>query len=205
MSLLPVELHIYILKQLSGRELTSVKTIVSYLSANSVTRAAALDKSVWEHLYRSHYVSSEVSPKETERRARLKTDWRMMYIERHTIDRTALQLLDHIRAHPEDLKASAGRFALECACDAWDALQIEAELPIPRCFRDPTVDDMNVDPVPEALPRSFWAKAALGALCRLQSIQTWYGMSHESDPSAFEELLIGLSAFADVPASQVSL
>lgn len=205
MSPFPVELHIHILRQLPGRDPASTRAVASYLAACSVTRAAALDNAVWAHLYRDRYASRGVSEKlkESERHVRLQGDWHLMYIERYTIDRTALRLLDHIRAHPEDLQESAKRFALECSFDAWGALEIEAEVPIPRAFRDPELDDTDQEAAQEALPRRFWANAALGALYRLQAIQTWCRVIWETDRCTFEEVLIVLSAFCDVPSYKV--
>ena len=43
---LPVELYVQCLEQLPGREPSSLQAVVSFLSANSVTRVAALDKPV---------------------------------------------------------------------------------------------------------------------------------------------------------------
>ncbi|KAI0756812.1 hypothetical protein C8Q80DRAFT_57509 [Daedaleopsis nitida] len=205
MSLFPVELYITILLQLSGRDLCnySTKTVVSFLSANSVTRSAALDRSVWEHLYRSRYTHNEPEH-ETERHIRLKGDWQSMYIERFTLDRATLQTLDYIRIHPEDRRSVVvEEFTKSISLDVYDALELEADLPVARVFRDPAMDDMDEESVHEALPRRFWAKATLGALLRIQSINTWCSVNDQPHDHTIEELLTALSAFADVPASQI--
>ena len=209
MTLLPVELLTYILKELPGRDPASLKTAVSFLSANSVARAAALDNAVWKHLYESRYQHNDAQA-EDERRARLRGDWRLMFIERYGLDRVALQLVDHIRTHPTDRDAPAARIASELsAAGIWDALEAETTLPIPRAFRDPDGgDDMDEEPAPYALPRRYWAKATLGALARKEAVETWCTLLNSTlsrVADGFEEMLKGLSAFTDLAPFRVCL
>ncbi|KAI0719980.1 hypothetical protein C8T65DRAFT_706004 [Cerioporus squamosus] len=205
MSLLPVELLTDILKQLPGRDPSILRTILSFLSANSVARAAALDNALWKHLYQGRYRHSDAQAQE-ERHARLQGDWRLMYIERYKLDRVALQLVDHIRTHPTDRDAPANRIAAELsAAGIWDALEYETQVPVPRAFRDPEVDDMTEEPTPHALPRRFWAKATLGALARKEAVETWCRLLEDTEyAGGFEDMLKGLSAFTDVSPSQVT-
>ncbi|TFK90805.1 hypothetical protein K466DRAFT_644260 [Polyporus arcularius HHB13444] len=209
MSLLPVELLTDILKQLPGRDPSSLKTVVSFLSANSVARAAALDNALWKHLYQGRYRHNDAQAEE-ERHARLQGDWRLMYIERFKLDRVALHLVDHIRTHPTDRDAPASSIATyHSAVGIRDALQYETQLPIPRAFRDPEVDDMTEEPVPQALPRRFWTKATLGALARKEAVETWCRLQLDDTggpglAGGFEDMLKGLSAFTDVAPSQVT-
>ena len=203
--LLPVEIYTHILTQLPGREPTTTTTVVSFLAANSVTRAGALDQRLWHELYIARYLRS-VRSNEVERNARLGDDWRLMYIERYKLDRTALMLLDHIRTHPEDRRAPADRLAQELSFDVWDAIELESQIPIPLAFRAAvnevaTASDDQV-PITCALPRRFWAKAALGALARLRAVHAWGRIENVEDQCSFEDVVLGFSAFTDVSPFQ---
>ena len=88
----------------------------------------------------------------------------------------------------------------EFSFNVWDTLERESQLPIPSVFDDAVEDDVGYQLVPEhALPRRFWAKAALGVIARNRAIVTWCmchipGTGHDK----FEDVLAGLSAFMDV-------
>ncbi|RPD82366.1 hypothetical protein L226DRAFT_564947 [Lentinus tigrinus ALCF2SS1-7] len=202
---LPVELLTFILKELPGQDPSSLKTVLSFLSANSVARAAALDNALWTNLYQGRYRHNDAQA-EDERRARLQGDWRLMFIERYKLDQVALQLVDYIRTHPTDRDAPANRIANELSgAGIWDALEYEMQVPIPRAFRDLEVDDMDEEPAPYALPRRFWATATLGALARREAVETWCRLlTRTGDATGFEDMLRGLSAFTDVAPSRVT-
>ncbi len=202
---LPVELHIQCLVQLPGREPSSLQTVVSFLSANSVTRAAALDKPVWANLYRSRYTHN-VPEREKERLARHATgDWQMLFIERYKLDRAALELVDYIRTRVEDRDVASQRLVLEFSWDAWDALELESQVPIPHAFRDAAEDSApNLELVPHALPRRFWATASLGAIARHNAVKSWARILKKDEACTFEDVLTGLSAFMDVSPYHVS-
>ena len=202
--LLPVEIYAHILTQLPGREPTTTTTVVSFLAANSVTRAGALDQRLWHELYIARYLRS-VRSNEVERNARLGDDWRLMYIERYKLDRTALKLLDYIRTHPEDRTTPADRLAKELSFDVCDAIELESQVAIPHVFRD-AASGVGEDQVAatHALPRRFWAKAALGALLRSRAAQVWGRAENAPNQYSFEDILVGFSAFTDVSPFQAS-
>ncbi|TBU49940.1 Transglutaminase-like superfamily-domain-containing protein [Dichomitus squalens] len=195
---LPVELYTHCLLQLPPQEPSSFKTVVSFLSANSVARAAALDRSIWARLYLARYTHN-IPEHEDERRARLGGDWQMMFIERVRLDRAALQLVDYIRTHPDDRDAASHRLALEFSWDVWDALELETKVPIPYVFREPgDAESESQEAVPHALPRRFWAKAALGAIGRNHAVNAWARILKKDEDCTFEDALTGLSAFVDI-------
>lgn len=203
-STLPIELYTHCLLQLPAEEPSSLKAVVGFLSASSITRAAALDRSIWAKLYNTRYTHN-IQEREDERRARLEGDRRMMFIERARLDRAALQLVDHIRTHPEHRDTSSHRLVSEFSWDVWDALELETKVPIPDAFRDP--DDTEIEAqeaVPHALPRRFWAKAVLGAITRNHAVNTWVRILKKDEDCTFEDVLNGLSAFVDVSPYTVS-
>ncbi|KAI1789814.1 Transglutaminase-like superfamily-domain-containing protein [Ganoderma leucocontextum] len=201
---LPVELHIQCLVQLPGREPSSLQTVVSFLSANSVTRAAALDKPVWESLYRSRYTHN-VPEREEERLTRYAGDWQMIFIERYKLDRAALELVDCIRMHPEERDVASHRLVLEFSWDVWDALELETQVPIPHAFRDPAGESAPYqEPAPHALPRRFWATASLGAMARYHAVKNWARILKRDEGCTFEDVLTGLSAFMDISPYHIS-
>ena len=205
---MPVELYIQCLAQLPGREPSSLKTVVSLLSANSITRAAALDKPVWRNLYRSRYTHN-VPEHEEKRLARYAGDWQMIFIERYKLDRAALELVDCIRTHPEERDILSRRLVLEFSWDVWDALELETQVPIPHVFRDLAEEDPpaavpHQEPAPHALPRRFWARASLGAMARYHAVKSWTRILKKDEGCTFEDVLTGLSAFMDVSPCRVS-
>lgn len=195
---LPVELYVQCLEQLPGREPSSLQAVVSFLSANSVTRVAALDKPVWANLYRSRYTHN-VAEREEERLTRHAGDWQMIFIERYKLDRAALDLVDCIRTRPEEREVASHRLALDFSWDVWDALELESQVPIPRTFRDPAGENTPYQgPAPHALPRRFWATASLGAIARHHAVKSWARILNKDQECTFEDVLTGLSAFMDV-------
>ncbi|PIL31755.1 hypothetical protein GSI_06459 [Ganoderma sinense ZZ0214-1] len=199
---LPVELYIQCLVQLPGREPSSLHAVVSFLSANSVTRAAALDRPVWANLYRSRYTHN-VAEREEERLTRHAGDWQMIFIERYKLDRAALDLVDFIRTRPEERDVASHRLVLEFSWDVWDALELETQVPIPHAFRDPA-GEIESAPTPHALPRRFWATASLGAIARHHAVKRWACILQKDEGCMFEDVLTGLSAFMDVSPYHIS-
>ncbi|KAH9944220.1 uncharacterized protein BXZ73DRAFT_87163 [Epithele typhae] len=198
---LPVELWILILLHISSREPASLAAVVSCLSVSSITRAAALDRSVWHKLYRARYTHT-LPANEKERHARLGSDaWHALFVERFKLDKTALRLVDHIRTHADDRQEPASRLVSdEMSFDVWDALELESHLPVPRVFREEAGEDMAPDELPaleHVLPRKFWAKTTLGTIARNHAVKVWNRRNLLEDLYSFEDVLAGLSAFVD--------
>ena len=209
---LPVELYIHILQQLLGRDPANLTTVISLLATSHVTRAAASDRTVWHGLYRARYTHS-LPANEARRDAEHGKDWQARFVERYATDREALRLVARIRAHPqpEERDACAARLVSEeMSLDVYDALEIESRLPIPRIFREPSAEedeDEDAVRVPEhALPRRFWAKTALGAILRNDTMKVW---CQRGDPGTsgdpFEAMLAGLSSFLDITPHEVRI
>ncbi|KAI9065934.1 hypothetical protein FKP32DRAFT_1590259 [Trametes sanguinea] len=196
---LPVELYIQVLNELPVQDTSTLTTIISLLSVNKATRAAALDNSSWEKLYRSRYTHCDES-REAERQQRSNGDYYSMFVERYKTDRTALQLLDYIRTihgnYREGL-AIASQIVQDMSFDVWDALKLETQLTIPKVFRDPTAEDMEEEAAPHALPRSFWARSLLGAIGRTYAMQKWQRLNLPDHGETFDDVLAGFSAFQD--------
>ncbi|CDO72970.1 hypothetical protein BN946_scf185007.g24 [Trametes cinnabarina] len=194
---LPVELYIQILHELPGRHPYTFFTLLSFLSVNHATRAAALDNTVWEKLYKSRYTHSDES-READRQQRCAGDFHAMFFERHKLDRTALRLLDYIRTvhgnYREGLSI-ASQIVQEMSFDVWDALELEAQLPVPKVFRDPTLEDLEEEAAPHALPRRFWAKSLQGAIGRTYALRTWQHLREGG--ATFDDVLAGFDAFMD--------
>jgi len=98
--------------------------------------------------------------------------------------------------------------------DVWDALDLEAQLPVPAYFRpDPDAENASedatadIEEVPHALPRRYWAKAIMGVIARHYTLQSWARLystpDTEDDPISFEEGLAGMSAFFDESPKQI--
>ncbi|KAH9937278.1 uncharacterized protein B0H18DRAFT_969901, partial [Fomitopsis serialis] len=195
---LPTELYAYVLRFLPPDDDaadTSVKALVHCLGANSQLRAAAKQSSIWKPHYRARYTEC-VEEREAERRAKAKGDYRRMYIARRELDRRALEAVDEIRLQLSGRHAKAAAFVKEFSFDVWNALEREARLPLPAYLW--SVDeggyleediDMDVEEVPHALPRRYWAKAIMG---------------EDDQLVTFEEALAGLSAFYDQSPKHIS-
>lgn len=189
----------------------SVQTLLNCLSANSQLRQVAKQSSIWKPHYLWRYTEC-VEEKEAERKNKFRGDYRLMYIARRALDRRALEAVDDIRLQLHERHAKAATFAREFSFDAWNALEREAELPLPSYFcgdgglLDEDVD-MDFAEVPHALPRRYWAKAMMGLLARRYTLQKWirlYSDEEEDQPVTFEDALAGLSAFHDYSPKYVS-
>ncbi|KAH9942962.1 hypothetical protein B0H21DRAFT_866326 [Amylocystis lapponica] len=205
---LPIEVYIHILSLIAptrDHQDTTLKTLLSCLCANSHLRAAALAPFLWEALYRTRYTQC-IEEKEHARREAARGDWHALYVARRVLDRRALQLVDAIRA---DVGGAARHsrarvLAQELAFDVWDALELEAQLPLPLYFRTEGAVDLDLDePVPHALPRRYWARAAMGVIARYYTMVLWRSMAAGAEVG-FEEALAGLSAFFDESPKKAS-
>ncbi|KAI8990459.1 Transglutaminase-like superfamily-domain-containing protein [Trametes punicea] len=198
-SKIPVELYVQILNELPGRQPSTLTTVLSFLSASTVTRAAALERPVWEKLYRSRYTHCDET-NEQQRRDRCGGDLRLMFMERYKQDSTALSLLDAIRTADlmyREASSTASQIVREMSFDVWDALELETQLPIPKVFRDPASDDMAEEPAPHALPRRFWARCLMGAIARSYVVRRWRRLLDHDEETTFDDVLAGFSAFLD--------
>lgn len=211
---LPVELHTHILSFLPAtrdRADLSVKTLVSYSRANSYLRAAACQPGLWMRHYRARYTDC-IAEREAQRREVAADNWRELYYARRGLDHKALALVDEIRRNPSGRHDKASLFAREYSFDAFDALELEAELPIPACFRsdapgDTSTKDASEEEIPYVMSRRYWAKALIGIIARCHTIKTWARLfstpDNENESVTFEEALAGLSAFFDESPRQV--
>lgn len=212
---LPVELHTHILSFLPAtrdRADLSVKTLVSYSRANSYLRAAACQPGLWMRHYRARYTDC-IAEREAQRREVAAGNWRELYYTRRGLDHKALALVDEIRRNPYGRHDNASLFAREYSFDAFDALELEAELPIPACFRsdapgDTSTKDASEEEIPYVMSRRYWAKALIGIIARCHTIKTWARLfstpDNENESVTFEEALAGLSAFFDESPRQIS-
>lgn len=207
---LPIELYADILGFLPPDDDytdASVKTLINCLCGSSQLRQAAKQPSVWKSHYRVRYTEC-VEENEAERRKTCRGDYRLMYIARRTLDRRALEAVDDIRLQLHGRHAKAAAFAREFSFDAWNALEREAQLPLPAYFSMDGDEDADMDfaEVPHAIPRRYWAKAMMGIIARRYTLQNWIRLySDEEDTSAtFEDALAGLSAFHDYSPKYVS-
>ncbi|KZT02433.1 uncharacterized protein LAESUDRAFT_738725 [Laetiporus sulphureus 93-53] len=202
---LPTEVYAHILSFLpAAKDLAdeSVKTLVACLSANSALRDAALHPGLWEPHYRTRYTEC-VEEHEAKRRVAVGDNWQKLYVMRREIDRRALALVDEIRLQLQGRHVKAREFVRKYSFDAWDALEVEAELPLPAYFRPASDADIEADmnwEVPHALPRRYWARAVMGVIARHHTLQLWtrlFCYSEDEDAIPFEDALAGLSAFFD--------
>ncbi|KAH9836946.1 uncharacterized protein C8Q71DRAFT_756197 [Rhodofomes roseus] len=215
---LPTELYADVLRFLPPDDDfadTSVKTLVNCLGAHSQLRVAALQPSVWKHHYCARYTEC-VEEREAQRREKTKGDYRRMYIARRKLDRRALEAVDEIRLQLSGRHARAAAFVKEFSFDVWNALEREAQLPVPAYllsgndggYLDEDVDmDAHVDDIPHVLPRRYWAKAMMGVVARHHTLQKWaslYSAEEEEHSVTFEDALAGLSAFYDQSPKHIS-
>ncbi|TCD62407.1 hypothetical protein EIP91_006935 [Steccherinum ochraceum] len=204
---LPSDIYLEILKVLpaSREDESSIKTLVSCLSTNSIVRTAALSPLVWVHHYRARYIHS-IDINEVERKLRTSGDWRLLYIERRWLDRRALLLADEIRMNATGRHEKAREFARELSLDVFDALRLESRLPLPSCL-EKEGEDIQPDRADEdILPRRFWAQSILGMIARYEATDVWERvfMARADDPPVpFVEALSSFSAVFDASMQEV--
>lgn len=218
---LPIELYIHILSFLpAARDHAdvSVRTLLACLSSNKQLRAAALHPMLWASHYRARYTEC-VESRECARVAASAGDWRVLYFQRRVLDRRALELVDAVRLQLNGRHDKANQFVREFSFDVWDALELEAQLPLPAYFRpEPEKGEAGAEPVrmgeevleevPHAVPRRYWARAIMGVIARHHTLQLWvrlYSQEGGDESITFEEALAGLSAFFDQSPKRVSV
>ncbi|KAL6310145.1 hypothetical protein BKA93DRAFT_186024 [Sparassis latifolia] len=204
---LPTELYVHVLSFLPpARDAADVsaKTLASCLAANSHLRAAAHSPLLWEPHYRARYTSC-VLENEERRKAAAKGDWHRMYVERRSLDHRALVILDEIRLQLGGRHQRARVFTRELSFDVWDALGIETQLSLPKCFRpEGEGGDTDDAPAPHALPRRYWARTVRGIIARRHALNLWGRITSGDESVTFEEAISGLSAFFDISPMQIS-
>ncbi|CCM03128.1 uncharacterized protein FIBRA_05249 [Fibroporia radiculosa] len=211
-SRLPTELYAHILSffpPARDHADSSAKTLASCLCTNRHLRAVALHPGLWEPHYRARY-TERVEENEARRAAETGGDWARMYAARRALDRAALVAVDEIRLHLCGRHLVARKIAQEYSFDVWDALEIEAQLPLPVYFRvgadEGREEGEEAPEVPHALPRRYWARAMLGVIARRYALGQWVRLYSSADETvSFEEALAGLSAFFDESPKKVSV
>ncbi|KAI0756813.1 hypothetical protein C8Q80DRAFT_1264827 [Daedaleopsis nitida] len=191
---LPVELYTHTLSLLPPEDASTLKTLFSVLWTSTYLRAAASASVLWKPHYTARY--TQCSPEnDARRRAQHGDDYFKLYMARRELDHRALTLVDEIRRDIVDRSARARVLARELSFDVWDALRAETVLPLPKYFRSMHDSAKEVEAAPEALPRRYWAKTALGVIARYWAVRMWQRTKAGDQAVTFEEVLAGFSAF----------
>ncbi|KAG2156620.1 YccV-like-domain-containing protein [Suillus bovinus] len=201
---LPFDLYVQILEQLtpSTDSDESIIVLISCLKTTTTLRAAACVSRLWEPHYRARYTVC-VPAKEQSRKESTGGDWRLMYLERRRIDLEVLDILLEIVMERGDRRLERAREVNTMfSFDAWNALEIAANCPLPEIFREPGVIEQRAVPS-HAIPIRFWAEMLLGAIARSDAVRTWGNLIHNDTPKALELSFACMSSFFVYPPMKV--
>jgi F-box protein 21 len=203
---LPFDIYVQILEQLipSTDSDESIIVLVSCLKASTSLRTAASVSRLWEPHYRVRYTICDPA-KEQLRKQSTGGDWRLMYLERRRIDFETLDILFKIVTEPGDGRLERAREVNTMfSFDAWNALEIAANHPLPETFCEPGVPGERPRVVlPHAVPIRFWAQMLLGAIARSNAVRTWGELISDDTPQTLELSFACLSSFFVYPPMKV--
>lgn len=201
---LPFDLYVQILKQLTPLTDSdeSINVLISCLKASTSLRIAASVSGLWEPHYRVRYTICDPA-KEQSRKQSTGGDWRLMYLERRRIDLETLDILFKIVTERGDRRLERAREVnTTFSFDAWNALEIAANYPLPETFREPGAPEQRHAP-PHAVPIRFWAQMLLGAIARSDAVRTWGELISNDTPQALELSFACVSSFFVYPPMKV--
>ncbi|KAG1813318.1 uncharacterized protein BJ212DRAFT_1367790 [Suillus subaureus] len=186
---LPFDIYVPILEQL-----TPLTDSDESINASTSLRTAASVSRLWEPHYRVRYTICDTA-KEQSRKQSTGGDWRLMYFERRRIDLETLDILFKIVTERGDRRLERAREVNTMfSFDAWNALEIAANYPLPETFREPGAPEQRPAP-PHAVPIRFWAQMLLGAIARSDAVRTWGDLISNDTPQALELSFACVSSF----------
>lgn len=201
---LPFDLIVQILEQLTPSRDSdeSITVLISCLQASTSLRTAASLSGLWEPHYRVRYTICDPA-KEQSRKQSTGGDWRLMYLERRRIDLKTLDMLFKIVTERGDRRLERARDVNTMfSFDAWNVLEIAANCPLPKTFRELGAPEQG--PVPShAVPTRFWAQMLLGAIARSDAVRTWGELVNNDTPQALELSFACVSSFFVYPPMKV--
>ncbi|KAG1885502.1 YccV-like-domain-containing protein [Suillus subluteus] len=201
---LPFDLYVQILEQLTplADSDESINALISCLKASTSLRTAASVSRLWEPHYRVRYTICDPA-KEQSRKQSTGGDWRLMYLERRRIDLETLGILFKIVTERGDRRLERAREVNTMfSFDAWNALEIAANYPLPEAFREPGAPEQRPAP-PHAVSIRFWAQMLLGAIARSDAVRTWGELISNDTPQALELSFACVSSFFVYPPMKV--
>ena len=193
--MLPLDVYVVVLSLLPVGDV-GVKTLVACLETTKLLRETAQIPSVWKSQYEYRYSNCD-KRREEERRAALKNNWYLIFLERAKLDNVARGLLVNLVENRQNEKRyGAGVTMIKFGMDVWDVLHLESRRPRPNAFRP--IDEAGDTPQPEhSLTRTFWARACLEMVSRAEAIDIWKDIMYagKTDARAFERAISSLSCF----------
>ena len=193
--MLPLDVCIDVLSLLPVGDV-GVKTLVACLETTKLLRETAQIPSVWKSQYEHRYSNCD-RRREDDRRAALKNNWYLMFVERAKLDNVARDLLIQLVEDRQNLRRyGAGVAMIEFGMDVWDVLHLESGRPRPNAFRPLDEADDTPHPV-HSLTRTFWARSCLEMISRAEAIGIWKDVmtAGKSDARSFERAISSLSCF----------
>ena len=221
MSPFPVEIYHHILAQLPPLRDSdsSVYTLVNCSETNSVLRWVSTSTALWESHYQIRYRHSD-QRKEEERKSRLKSDWKAMYVERRRLESQALDMMKNVipgntepphpaeekpeeehDTHPVSWLQVVGRSTVQLGVDICDMLDILQRTAPRRLMGAPEETELTCE-CPTS-PWKSWATYLKGLVLPHETFSGWIRMKDNPEEMTFERALAGLSAFYGVSYVEV--
>jgi len=224
MSQFPVEIYHHILAQLPPLrdEDSSVYTLVNCSETNSILRWVSTSAALWEPHYQIRYRHND-ERKEAERKSKLGSDWRALYVERRRLESQALDTMKNVilgntesflpvegkseeaeeehDEHPHPWLQVVGRLIVQLGMDIFDVLDI-LQRTAPRRFKG-APEEAELAYEHSTSPWKSWAIYLRGLVLRHDALSRWIYMRVDPEETTFERALAGLSAFYGVSYVEV--
>ena len=215
----PAEIYHHILAQLPPirHSDSSVYTLLNCSEANSLLLSASTTALLWRSHYQVRYKHND-ERKEEERRSKIGSNWRALYIERRRLESQALDVLKEVilgntesfrpcadkDGHDEDQAPwlqVVGRSIVQLGMDIYDMLDV-IQRTAPRMLRG-APDEVELEYEHPTSPWKSWAMYLKGLILRHDAIRRWIHMKDSLEEMPFERTLAGLSAFYGVSYVEV--
>lgn len=224
MTQFPVEIYHYILTQLPPLrdEDSSVYALVSCSETNSVLRWVSTSAALWEPHYQIRYRHND-ERREAERKSKLESNWRALYVERRRLESQALDMMKNVilgnmdsflpaEGKPEEVEEDhdehplpwlqvIGKSIVQLGMDIFDMLDI-LQRTAPRRFKG-APEDVELAYEHPTSPWKSWAIYLRGLVLRHDTLSRWIHMRVDPEKMTFERALAGLSAFYGVSYVEV--
>jgi len=195
MSILPLDVLIEVFAHLQDPE-----SLQSCTKVSSLFREASCLENTWEGLYKSCYFHCN-EQLEQERKLRHQTSWRMLFLERRSIDKHALALLERVVNERVD-RYSAARPLYHLGFDVWDILQTKGNCRIPPILATSTHEGHAMS---HAMTYNYWAKQFLQGISRAYTVRQWGQVNTSNDITRYVDTYSTISCFRGNSPSLVTL
>lgn len=207
---LPLDILVCILSHLPPERTRadySARTLARFSTCCRLFNDAASIPTLWEPHYRTRFIQCHAENEE-DRRNRLNSDWKLMYVERKHLEEQALAII-RLLVRERRRRRQAVQDIVNLSMDVWDVLSLERDCPLPPSFQTKHQWEPDHGKLPEhPLNWRYWSGKAIQILTRNYATHELAKLregDERTQPLRFHDSMNLLSCFFGVPAGEAGV